>query len=556
MNVRPVDFAMKMFYLNGVPLRLPYGSMRHIYPIYNRPSRAIIMKFARQTHKSTTVGYKIVLPTLKYPNYHSLYVAPTGNQVSVFSADKLDGTLRGSEIIQENFIDTKTKDQVSYKEFTNGSKIYLRSAFHSADSIRGISSDSVVIDEVQDIVSDHIPVIEQCMSHSIAKHELMLDGQPDLPGHLFNNRIYAGTPKTVENTMEKFWNQSTQGEWIIKCQHQGCKKYNYINEYNIGDTCLICNKCGKPIYYEDGQWVNMNQSGFIDGYRLPQIVVNWVNNRNNPDAWKVNVINTRKIYSTEKYFNEVLALPYANAKHPLSTADIKTVCKDVPMLTEDDIHSHPQIRGYKTFAGIDWGKGDTASGTSYSVLTIAAKIKQRFVVVFTKKYSGRMSDPLVQVADMLKIILRYNCALTIADTGDGRTANAMMVKELGPTRFAELYEHGTVRKKIHWDGQKGHYIMNRTRIMTDLMMEIKRNQVDFYRYEEFEPYSPDFTGIYAEYSEQTRLTKYDHIVPDDCFHSYMFSRIACSIITGEYGKYLNSSSDWDDKQQQQAQTVL
>ena len=556
MIVKPSDFATKLFRLNGAPLRLPYESMRHIYPIYNRPSRAIILKFARQTHKSTTVGYKIALPTLRYQNYHSLYVAPTGNQVSVFSTDKLDGTLRGSEIIQENFINTHTKDQVSYKEFTNGSKIYLRSAFHTADSIRGISSDSVTIDEVQDIISDHIPVIEQCMSHSIAKHELMLPSYPDLPGHLFNNRIYAGTPKTIENTMEGFWAQSTQNEWIIRCQHQGCKKYNYINEYNIGDTCLICNKCGKPIYYRDGQWIAMNKSGFIDGYRLPQIVVNWVNNERNLDAWKVNVINTRKIYSTEKYFNEVLALPYANAKHPLNIVEIKACCNDKPMLTEHDTAFHEQIKGHRTYAGIDWGKGDTASGTSYSVLTIAADIKHQFTVVFVKKYVGKMSDPLLQIADMLKIIFAYECSLVIADTGDGRVSNAMMVEKLGPTRFAEIYEHGTIRKKINWDGQKGHYIMNRTRIMTDVMMEIKRTLVRFFRFAEFEQYSPDFTGIYAEYSEQTRMTKYDHVVPDDCFHSYMFSRIARSIITGEYGKYLSSSSDFDDNSGQQAITVV
>ena len=555
MIVSPVDFATKLFKLNGMPLSLPKESMRHIYPIYNKPSRAVILKFARQTHKSTTVGYKITLPTLRYPNYHSLYVAPTGNQVSVFSTDKLDGALRGSEIIQENFINTHTKDQISYKEFTNGSKIYLRSAFHTADSIRGISSDAVTVDEVQDIISDHIPVIEQCMSHSIAKHELMKAVFPDLPGHLFNNRIYAGTPKTIENTMEHFWGQSSQGEWIIKCRHQGCKKYNYINEYNIGDTCLICNKCGKPIYYEDGQWINMS-AGFIDGYRMPQIVLNWINNRNNPDAWKVNVINTRKIYSTEKYFNEVLALPYANAKHPMNIVEIKAVCKDYPMLTENDNSHHPMISGYKTYAGIDWGKGDTASGTSYSILTICADIKHKFTKIFVKKYVGKMSDPLIQIKDMLRIISNFNCVLTIADTGDGRTSNALMVEKLGAARYAEVYEHGSIRKKIHWDGQKGHYIINRTRVMTDVIMEIKRNTVDFFRFSEFEPYSPDFTGIYAEYSEQTRMTKYDHIVPDDCFHSYMFSRIAWAIIIGEYGRYLSTSSDWEDDSAQQPVTVM
>ena len=535
----PVQFATNIFHLNGAPLNLPYESMRHIYPIYNSPSSAMLFKFGRQTHKSTTLGFKLSIPGLRYSNYHSLYVAPTGSQVSVFSTDKLDGALRDSGTIQEYYTDTKTKDQVSYKELSNGSKIYLRSAFHSADSIRGISADQTLIDEVQDICSDHIPVIEQCMSHSLAKWESLVDRVPNLPMHLFNCRIYAGTPKTIENTMERYWEQSSQNEWIIKCHNKGCKKYNYINELNIGDTCLLCNKCGKPIFYEYGQWVKMNSAGIIDSYRLPQIVLKWINNVNNPKSWEINVINTRKLYSTEKYFNEVLALPYANAKHPLSVQEIKDVCEDYDMISENKGHNHPMLAGVQLFAGIDWGKGDTASGTSYSTLDIGGWIKGKYKIVFKKKYTGKLGNALLQVADMLRIIRSFRCILTIADTGDGRTSNAMMVEALGVNAFGEIYEHGTIKQKIRWNKDNGIYVMNRTRMMTDVMMEIKRCQVSFFNYEKFKEYQSDFTGIYAEYSDNTRMTKYDHNVPDDSFHSYMFSRIACMISRGELSKYLS-----------------
>jgi len=327
MAIQPIDFAKNIFFLNGMPIQLPYETMRHLYPIYNNPDNAVLFKFGRQTHKSTTLGYKTALPCIRYGNYHVLYVAPTGNQVSVFSTDKLNGALRESALVRDYMMNTQTRDQISYKELNNGSKIYLRSAFHTADSIRGISADLECIDEVQDIISDHIPVIEQCMSHSIAKWEYLVKVDPTIPQHLFNCRIYAGTPKTMENTMEKFWANSTQTEWIIQCKH--CNKYNYINENNIGPECLVCNKCGKSIYYDDGQWVAMNQKGFIKGYRLPQIILGWINN---PNAWKIQVINARTIYSAEKFFNEVLALPYANARHPLNILELKAVCKNNSMI--------------------------------------------------------------------------------------------------------------------------------------------------------------------------------------------------------------------------------
>lgn len=538
-KIKPVDFISSSFYLNGAPMKIPYSSMRHLHTIYNSVARAKIFKFGRQTHKSTTIGCELVYPCIKYSNYHALYVAPTGQQVSVFSTDKLDSCIRGSDVIRNNYLNTQTKDQISYKELSNGSKIYLRSSFHTADGIRGISADRTTVDEVQDMVADHLPVIEQSMSHSIAHWQDMKDRIPNLPQHLFNSKIYAGTPKTVENTMENLWSKSTQCEWIIKCQNAGCGKHNYINENNIGDTCLICNKCGKPIFYRDGQWVAMNTTGFIEGYRMPQIVLDWVNNYEIKDAWKINVINTRKIYSGEKFHNEVLALPYASAKHPISVSDLKRCCIAEPIGPEEP--SPLLYRGIRLTAGIDWGKGDTARGTSYTILTIGGIIRGKFRTVFMKKYEGKMSDALLQVADILRIIRKYNAEMVMADTGDGRTSNAMMVEALGAHKFVEMCEHGTIKQKIKWDSQVGHYIMNRTRMFTDMIMQIKRMEVEFFRFDEFEKFSHDFAGIFSHYSETSRMTIYDHTIPDDAFHSWMFANVSSMILHGKLSEYLIGS---------------
>jgi hypothetical protein len=360
--------------------------------------------------------------------------------------------------------------------------------------------------------------------------------------HIFNSKIYAGTPKTLDNTLEKYWGKSTQNEFLIKCGH--CNKWNYINENNIGPTCLICNKCGLPISYDSGQWVAMNGNGFIEGYRLPQIVLKWINNPNNPEAWKQNVINTQSIYSTEQYYNEVLALPYANARNPLNYAEMTAACGKHGIT--EPTNASREFSGIPLYAGIDWGKGDLMSGTSYSVLVIGGYVKGKFKVVFIKKYTGKHADPLFQVRDMTSIINKFKVQLSIADTGDGRTSNALMVENLTAMRFAEIYEHGTIKKKIRWDKDKGIYIMNRTQMMTDRFMEIKRGEIEFPTWEEFKPYVSDFTSIYAEYSEQTRLTRYDHTAPDDVFHAYMFCKIAAMIGRGELTKYLQGGADVEE----------
>jgi len=464
--------------------------------------------------------------------------------VSVFSNDKLKGTIQGSDVITRNYLDKHTTDQVMYKELANGSRIYLRSAFHSADASRGISADLTIFDEIQDLVADHIPVIEQSMSHSLPKWTQMVQDNPNLPMFLFNSKIYAGTPKTLDNTLERYWGVSSQNEWIVKCT--ACNKENYLCEKNIGKKGLICSKCGKPLYYDNGRWIQMRlDEHIVDGYRLPQIALNWINNAKYPEIWKANVIDTQKTYSIEKYYNEILALPYANAKHPVNENDMRKICSGKKKFNEDGTHPDTHQKANFPFitAGIDWGKGDTMSGTSYSVLTIMALYKRKPTVLFMKKYKGRMSDALLQIEDMLKIINAFGAQLTIADTGDGRTSNAIMVSRLGPTKFAELYEHGTLGVKIKWNSVSGYYIINRTQVMTDLFVEINREQVSFFSWEEFkDEFLSDFTGIFSEYSEQTRMTKYDHIVPDDAFHSYLMGRVAMAILIGEYSKFLNNTS--------------
>ena len=544
MSIRFADLACGLFKINGVQLELPHDSMRHLWPIYNRPDRAILLKFGRQTHKSTTLGFTISLPCIRYANYHSIYVSPTMMQTSVFSTDKLNNALRDSPVVEKYYMDKTTRDQIGYKELANRSKIYLRSAFHSAGSSRGISGDQTNIDEIQDILSDHIPIIEQCMSHSLPKWEHMHAADPFLPMHLFNHRMYAGTPKTVENTLERYWTRSTQNEWIIKCQH--CGKYNYIDEKNIGPEFLICRFCEKDIHYTDGQWITMNHEGSLQGYRMPQIVLNWINNRKYPEVWKVNVIDTMNGgYTSQQFFNDVLALPYANAKNPILPEDIMAACQDYDMITRPQ-DGHPWLTGtYQIIAGIDWGKGDTAHGTSYSILCIGVLVSGIFKTVYLKRYTGRDSDPLLQIDDMLLKINQFKCNLVIADTGDGRTSNAMLVAKLGARRFAEIYEHGAMHQKIKWDKEQGIYVINRTRMMTDRVMEIKAKKCQFFKFEQFKPFKDDFLGIYSDYSEKTRMTRYDHTVPDDCFHAWMFARIGSLIVSNALDKYFGGGEVLD-----------
>jgi len=68
-------------------------------------------------------------------------------------------------------------------------------AFLNPDRVRGVSADRVGIDEIQDLDITFLPIIRECMSAS----DLAI-------------RQFTGTPKTLDNTLESLWQESSQAE--------------------------------------------------------------------------------------------------------------------------------------------------------------------------------------------------------------------------------------------------------------------------------------------------------------------------------------------------------
>ena len=156
------------------------------------------MKTGRQVEKSTTQSNRHIAYSCLIPFFRSVYVSPTAKQTRVFSNDRLKKTIDTSPFIKKYFVDHTTTDQVFEKSFTNRSVIFLGYAYHSADSMRGLSADMMNIDEYQDILSDNIPVLREILFASEYK--------------IF---MATGTPKTFDNHLEKLWQDSTQNIWLI-----------------------------------------------------------------------------------------------------------------------------------------------------------------------------------------------------------------------------------------------------------------------------------------------------------------------------------------------------
>ena len=115
------DFIEKFFYLNLRPFSLDdYPHMRIMYDI---ESPEIVLHTSRQVSKSTTLanlalGKMVIMPQTRpefYGGFRTLYIAPTVEQVKVFSHDRITPVLQQTPLITKYFLDSHQIQNVFHK---------------------------------------------------------------------------------------------------------------------------------------------------------------------------------------------------------------------------------------------------------------------------------------------------------------------------------------------------------------------------------------------------------------------------------------------------------
>lgn len=478
--------------------------------IYNSDAQSKCLKCARQVAKSTFISNSVSVLGAAIPHFVSLYVAPTENQVSTFSKQKLDPTLLHSPDFKKLWYTRDATKQAMHKKLSNGSDILLRSCFLSADSIRGISADLVALDEIQDILAENIPVIRECMTKSDYKYMLM-----------------TGTPKTNQHAIEFYWQKSKQFEWLIKCV--SCNKWNILDEKNVQPKGLSCAGCSAFLDCTRGTWVQTNclEDLTIEGYRIPQIMVPWI-------PWsgaEGSIWDKYTTYSKAKFWNEVLALPFDDATCPITVDQLMDAC-DPNLSMVSCREDRPALSGMQLSAGVDWGTG--REGASYTVLNIGGYLPDgRFVIVFSKKYAGQEADPEHQIEDIIKICQRFRVNVIGADWGMGFGMNSQLVQEFGEDRVHVFFNSDNQREPMKCDDKGDRWTLSRTLIMTDMFGYLKTRHIVLPKWDDIKPLASDALSIFATYATRqgSAVLRYDHVTskPDDWFHSLIYCYLAAVI---------------------------
>lgn len=489
-----------------------FEGRRHLPRIYDSPARRVLLCCARQVEKSTMLGNRAIGYAALVPAIRILYVSPSATQTKTFSNDRIKDPMEMSPILRQ-FTTSRLSQNVLEKQFVNHAKITLRYAFLNADRTRGIPAWQLYMDEIQDILGENIPVIEQCTSHAPDRWKMFL---------------YSGTPKSLDNVIEQYRSsRSTQGEWVVPCE--ACNNWNVLGERNIGKKGPICSKCGRLInpQGERCQWawmVTPDEDRIKipwESYRVSQLMVPW-----KIKYWD-EVLRDYENYPRPQFLNECLGISAEGGVRPITQAQIMEQCGRHSMGDFESLRNTTLNQPF--FFGIDWGSGDR----SYTVLTVCTYVNNRFRVVYAHRFVGEEAEPEVQIAKIIDLGRRFNVALIGADYGFGFGLNHHLVREFGAHKVHTFQHMARINKRVVFDAKMLRWKIHRTEVMSAIFEAIKKGKAEFPRWEEWQtPFAEDFTNIYAEYNDTLRMIMYDHRqdTPDDSFHSFMFCWLASMIM--------------------------
>jgi intein/homing endonuclease len=306
-----------------------------------------------------------------------------------------------------------------------------------------------------------------------------------------------------------------------------CNKYNFLDEQNIQEWGLACRYCKLALSPKNGVWVrtndasvkNKNTGAYLwEGFRISVLQFSnaeWVD-------WQRDVYLPFITKPKAIFFNEFLGLAHDAGVAPITEDEIRACCTGGPMLSEPD----PMIKSYPTNIGIDWGPVN--SSNSHTVLSVMQRRLGLTYVVYMKRFEGHEADFAFLHDNIPTIFRKWNSQLIGADYGFGEAANSEIRRRLADARRVIAVQHVPNQKQpMHWNQQMQAYTLGRNKMMTELFQKIKKRQIVFPQWSDFQPFAKDILAIAIDYNEELGRYKYVNSEPDDSFHSILYGDIAC-----------------------------
>lgn len=483
-----------------------------------------IVMSGRQISKTMSLSRSEILDCVTTPGLQLLYVAPLQSQAQRYSTlyvkeaiqscpfamklqeKELEGVLSDSQILKA----------VGHQSFANGAGLQLMYAKTSPDRARGIMADRIDFDEVQDQLFDSVPIISQSIKAS-----------------KYGIRKFTGTAKTLDNTIERLWQQSSKREWVMKCPHCGYEniptKDGGISDMPQPDGMHCVNpRCRKKLDVRAGRWVAFSpeKDRTFRGFHIPQVIVPFM--VENETRWGLIWKDIQKLPEA-LVMQEVFGISESSGSRIIDESHIRKQST----LPSMNVLRNNLDRYVMTLSGIDWGGAEENSFTVHVIIGI--RPDGRIDVLYAQRYHA--FDPDAMFLNMAKAHALYHCQICAADYGLGFQNNLILMNRFG----IKLVQMNFVRQNTPLSFNEtnrgdARWSVDKTSALRAMFMAIKYGRVYFPPYLEFEPYTADLLSPYEHIVETSGLT---HVVyvrdparPDDFAMALCFVLMLAAKVSG------------------------
>lgn len=523
-----------LFNLKGKPYSLTWSHFMFepLFKLKNTPKREV-WRCARQISKTTSISAAQIVAATIEPGYNVVTITPFYEQVRKISNNYVRPFIKGSPFFKNKI---SSADSVMQRSFENDSNLYFSFVFGNADRARGIAGDELNVDEVQDVDVQEIDVVEQCLAAS--RHR---------------RRRYTGTPKTFDNTIQQFYEKSSQAHWHIKCTSCGYDNRCAIDSgllKMIGEETLVCAECQTPLNSRAGFWVHeipSLQKEFA-GYHVPQVVLPM--HYENPSNWKEikDIIANKPAYF---WHNEILGESYDVGAQLVTVTDIKNASVVQPC----DYSNFPRGKYTTVSVGVDWGgrgkekTSDSSDFISNTVIVAGGMLPNGVIEIswlYRVPYEINQIDEPVLVAKVAGTIGADWVAVDYG--GQGNVQEDLVINAGWPNRKLVPFTYSVLGKArpivvynkplIH--GSRSSFTLDKPRSLLLLCELIRRKFVLLANAPHY--ISQFYTDFYALYEESTegprgsplRLVKRKPRKTDDVVHAINFLVMSIYHSTGRW----------------------
>lgn len=515
------DVYESLFVYQGEPLSYDYFpfwrdviNSQRLTTNVEQLKRQQVWKCSRQVGKSANLGFLGVGFGIEYKNINIIITQPTDVQISRFSVQNIKPLEQQSVMIDEVYKDHNiTQSQVKNKSYTTGSRIILANIYTSVLSVRGNPGGITFIDEYQDTPPKNAQIVLEGMRRSPIRIS-----------------IRCGTPKEEENDLQVLFDESTGGEWAVKCGY--CGHYNIdLGLNNVGLKGHICSKCHRRIDPRYGLWVHARPDAPIEGFHINELCVP----RDAPGAtqWSKLLYELKQDERTVQ--NEILGNSFSDNVHPITRKQVIERCNPNRPLVRDIKDIQPWMKDI-TFGGLDWAMETSERKSqkalkSYTMLTIARYNTGtgKLQILFTKRYFERLYDnPAEVIKDIVKWVTVFDVRILGADYGVGHKENQRIGELIGWDKMMEIEYVGDISVGGIWHILANKFCFGRTSIYDDTLDDLlTRNLFEFAKYEgDTSEYDNDLTTLYRYTDPITRKSKYGKSKADDFWQNLVYIRIA------------------------------